>query len=75
LRQLFAHRGDFRGGLVERLFALLVFGDVEKKTRLVEIRAVLAPGLDGAFEASLFFEERLGFFGVGPKIGLGSDLV
>src|SRR6266850_7766319 len=41
LRQLFADRGDFRRGFVERFLAFLLLGYVEKKTRLLEIRAVL----------------------------------
>jgi hypothetical protein len=75
LRQLLADRGNLRRGLVERLFALFVFGDVEEKTRLFQVGAVLGPRLDGALERRLLFKNRLGFLGVVPKIGLGSELV
>jgi hypothetical protein len=35
---------------MQRLFALLVFGNVEEKPRLFEVRAVLGPGVDSVFK-------------------------
>ena len=49
--------------------------DVEKKARLFEIRAMLLPGVDDAFEGGLFPENALGFFAVVPKIRLDGELV
>ncbi len=75
LRQLFADDGDFRRGLAERLFALLLLSDVEKKTRFLKIRPVFFPRADDGLESGLFFENDLGFFAVVPEIGLAGDLV
>jgi hypothetical protein len=75
LRHLGADGGNFRCGFAQRVFALFVFGDAKKKTRLFEVRAVLRPGVDDAFEGRLFLENRLRFFRVVPEIRLGGDLV
>jgi hypothetical protein len=73
LLHFFTDGGNFRRGFAQRVFALFVFGDAKKKTRLFEVSAVLRPGVDDAFEGRLFLEDRLGFFRVVPKIRLGSD--
>ena len=75
LGHLLADRCDFAGGFAERFFALLVFGDVEKKPRLFKIGSMFFPTRENRFESGLFFENGLGFFGVVPKIRLGGDLV
>jgi hypothetical protein len=75
LRHLVTDSGNFRCGFAQRVFALFVLGDVEKKTRLFEVCAVLGPGVNDAFERRLFFENRLRFFRVVPEIRLGGDLV
>jgi hypothetical protein len=75
LRHLGADGGNFRCGFGKRVFALFVFGDAKKKPRLFEVRAVLRPGVDDAFEGRLFLENRLRFFRVVPEIRLGGDLV
>jgi hypothetical protein len=75
LRHLGADGRDFRCGFAQRVFALFVFGDAKKKTRFLEVRVVLRPGVDDAFERRLFLENRLRFFRVVPEIRLGGDLV
>jgi hypothetical protein len=75
LRHLPADRGDLGRGFAQRIVALFIFGDVEKEPRLFEIRAVLFPGVDDAFEGRLFFKKRLGFFRVVPEIRLRGDPV
>jgi hypothetical protein len=75
LRHLLGDRRDFAGGFTERLFALLIFGNVEKKTRLFKICLMLFPISENRFESGLLFENGLSFVGVGPEIRLGGDLV
>jgi hypothetical protein len=75
LRHLGADGGNFGCGLAQRIVALFVFGDIKKKPRLFEVRAVLRPGVDDAFEGRLFLEDRLRLFRVVPEIRLGGDLV
>lgn len=75
LRHFFTDGGNFRRGFVQRVFALFVFGDIEKKTRFFEVGAVLRPGVNDAFERRLFFEKRLRFVRVVPEIRSRGDLV
>jgi hypothetical protein len=69
-----ADAGDLGRSLGKGVFALLVLGDVEKKARLFEIRAMLLPDVDNALEGGLLFENTLGFFRVVPKIRLAGNL-
>ena len=55
-------RGDLCCRFAERVFALLVLGDVEKKPRLFELGAMLFPSVDHRFESGLFLEDRSGLF-------------
>jgi hypothetical protein len=75
LRHFFTDGDNFSRGFVQSVLALFVFGNVEKKPRFLEVRVVLRPGVDDAFEGRLFFENRLRFFRVVPEIRLGGDLV
>jgi hypothetical protein len=75
LRHFFTDGGNFRSGFGQRVFALFVFGNVKKKPRFLEVRVVLRPGVDNAFEGRLFLENRLRLFRVVPEIRLGGDLV
>jgi hypothetical protein len=49
LRHLLADATDLRRCLRQRLVALLILGDLEKKPRLFEIGAMFFPGFDDAF--------------------------
>jgi hypothetical protein len=62
--------GDLRGGFAERLFALLIFRDIEIETRFFEGRSIFFPGVDDFFERGLLFENALGFFAIVPEIRL-----
>jgi hypothetical protein len=75
LGQLLRDLRDFSGGFVERFFALLVFGEIEKKARLFQLGAIFFPGLQDGFYTRLFLEDGLRLVGVVPKIGLGGELV
>jgi hypothetical protein len=60
LRQLgFGHLSgdgsDFTRGFTERVVALLVFGDAEKKSRFFQICVMFSPAVNDAFQAGLFF--------------------
>jgi hypothetical protein len=67
--------GDLGRGLGQGIIILFIPGDVEKKPRFLEGRALFLPGVDNAFKRRLFLENGLGFFAVVPEIGLGGDLV
>jgi hypothetical protein len=75
LRHLLGNYVDLAGSFAERLVALLVFSDVEKKSRLRKIGLMFFPTSENAFEGRLFFENALRLVGVVPKIRLGSNLV
>jgi len=75
LGHLLGDRRDLAGRFAKRFFALLVFGDVEKKPRLFKIGVMFFPTVENVFEVRLFFENGLGFVRVVPKIRLRSDLV
>ena len=66
---------DLAGGFAERLFAFLVFGEIEKEARLFELGAILLPRLQNAFETRLLLENSLGLVAVVPEIRLGGKLV
>jgi hypothetical protein len=72
LRHLAGDLGNFGRRFAERLFALLVLGDVEKKPRLFEPGPVFFPSIDDAFKPGLLFEDALRLLAVVPEIRLGS---
>jgi len=55
LRHLSADAGNLRRGFGQSVFAFLVLGDVEKKPRVFEIRAMLRPDVDDILQRGLFF--------------------
>ena len=67
--------GNLSRRFAQRIFALFILGDVEKKARFFEARALLLPSVDDSFDGGLFFEYALGFFAVVPEIRLGCDRV
>jgi hypothetical protein len=73
--QLLRDLGNFDGGFVQRLFAFFVFGEIEKKTRLFELGAILLPRFQNGFYARLLFEDCLRLVGFVPEIRLGGELV
>jgi hypothetical protein len=75
LGQLLRDLRDFSSGFVERLFALLVLSEIEKKTRLFQLGAKFLPGLQDAFQSRLFLEDALRLIGFVPEIGPGGELV
>jgi hypothetical protein len=75
LGQLLRDLGDFGRRFVQRFFALFVFGEIEKKTRLFELGAILLPRVQDVFYPRLLFEDRLRLVGVVPEIGLGGELI
>jgi hypothetical protein len=75
LRELLGDLRDFAGRFAERLFALLVFREIEKEARFFEVGAILLPRIEDVFEARLLFENCLRLVAVVPEIGLGGELV
>jgi hypothetical protein len=75
LRHLAGDLGNFGRRFAERLFALLVLGDVEKKPRLFEPGPVFFPSIDDAFKPGLLFEDALRLLAVVPEIRLGGESV
>jgi hypothetical protein len=71
LSHLLDDSSDLARRLAERVFALLIFGHVNKKSRLFQIGAMLFPTVENVFEARLFFENGLRLVSVVPKIRLG----
>ena len=74
LCHFFTDGGNFSRGFAQRVVALFVFGDIEKKPRFFEVGAVLRPGVNDAFEGRLFFKKRLRFVRVVPEIRSRGDL-
>jgi hypothetical protein len=75
LRHLLADGGDLFRCFVQRVVAFLFLGDVEKKPRLLEIGAMLFPGVNDALERRLLPQDALSFFRVVPEIRLRRDLI
>jgi hypothetical protein len=75
LRHLPSDSGNFTGGFTQRFLVVLVFGDIEEKSRLFKIGAMFFPGGDYRFERGLLAENALRFFRVIPKIRLGGNLI
>jgi len=73
LRHLAGHLGNLSGRFAQRIFALFILGNVEKKARFFEARTLLFPGVDDSFDGGLFFENGLGFFAVVPEVWLGCE--
>jgi hypothetical protein len=67
--------GNFGRRLIQRIFALLLLGDIKKKARLFEARALLLPRFDNIVKGGLFSENTLGFFAIVPEIRFGGDIV
>jgi hypothetical protein len=74
LGHFFAGRGNLDRRFGERILALLILGDIEEKTRVLEINSMLVPSIDDRLERRLLPEKRLRFVGVVPEIGLGCEL-
>jgi hypothetical protein len=74
LRHLSTDAGDFGRSFGESLVAFLILGDVEKKTCLLEIRAMFRPGVNDAFEGGLLPQNPLSFIRVVPEIRLIGEL-
>jgi hypothetical protein len=75
LGQLLPDLRDFGRRFVQRFFALFIFGEIEKKTRLFKLGAILLPRLQNGFDTRLLFEDCLRLVGFVPEIGLGGELV
>jgi hypothetical protein len=58
-----------RGGLLESLLALLIFGDVEKEAGFFKARPMFLPSVYDCSKRSLFSQNVLCFFRVVPEIG------
>jgi len=75
LGQFLGDLRDFARRFVQRLFTLLVFGEIEKETRLLQLGAIFLAGLQDAFYTRLLFEDCLRPVGFVPKIRFGGELV
>jgi hypothetical protein len=73
-RHLLAHGSDLRRRLGKSIFALFILGDVEKKTRFLEVCAMFRPSVNDGFQRGLLLENCLSFLRVVPEIGFRGDL-